>query len=247
MSQSISTEIYSQLKVAFDFFNFKLFEGMLPECILTVQREKKTMGYFSPFRWSNTEGKIVHELAINPAYFAGHPLLEIFQTLVHEQCHLWQQEFGKPSRSCYHNREWADKMISIGLIPTDTGLPGGKQVGQNISDYSEPGGLFEQACINLVGQGFFISWIDRRVATRGHNIDSCNTHTQGENTNLCEITPEDFLNSQVSLSISGFEAVKANFSPTRVKYVCQNCHINAWGKPKLELICGKCKNTLVAQ
>ena len=29
MSQSISTEIYSQLKLAFDFFNFKLFEGMI--------------------------------------------------------------------------------------------------------------------------------------------------------------------------------------------------------------------------
>lgn len=246
MTQSISVEIYDQLKTAFDFFNAELFGGGLPECILTVQREKQTMGYFSPFRWSNMEGKIAHELAINPAYFAGHPLLEIFQTLVHEQCHLWQQEFGKPSRSCYHNREWADKMVSIGLIPTDTGFPGGKQIGQKISDYAEPGGLFEKACLKLVEQGFFISWVDRRVAETSILVNTSEIEV-GEELNTDTNTLTEILNTKVSSKITEFETVKANFSPTRDKYSCPKCHINVWGKPNLKIVCGKCRTVLIAQ
>ena len=255
MTQSISVEIYDQLKTAFDFFNAELFGGSLPECILTVQREKQTMGYFSPFRWSNTNGKIAHELALNPAYFAGHPLLEVFQTLVHEQCHLWQQEFGKPSRTCYHNREWAAKMVSIGLIPTDTGLPGGKQTGQKISDYADPGGVFETACIKLVQQGFFISWIDRRVAETPSTQASCspsvdvviqNLHNGEASSSLEPQVIMEILNTKVSSTIKGFETVQANFSPTRMKYSCENCLINVWGKPNLKLICADCNKLLQA-
>jgi len=27
---------------------------------------------------------------------------------------------------------------------------------------------------------------------------------------------------------------------SKVKYTCPQCKINAWGKPKLKLICGEC-------
>ena len=36
-------------------------------------------------------------------------------------------------------------MIDIGLIPSATGLPGGKRTGQGIKHYIEPNGRFEQA------------------------------------------------------------------------------------------------------
>ncbi|GEM_PF-2883514 len=103
---------------------------------------------------------------MNPAYFGSHSLIEILQTLGHEQCHLWQFEFGNPGCACYHNREWADKMLAIGLVPSDTGKPGGKQTGQKMSDYPAPGGRFLKVCIELMrdGAGLPCPWVDRMVA-----------------------------------------------------------------------------------
>jgi hypothetical protein len=60
--------------------------------------------------------------------------------------HLWQHHHGKPSRGGYHNQEWAARMRAVGLIPTDTGAPGGKETGQKMSHVIAPGGRFEQAC-----------------------------------------------------------------------------------------------------
>jgi hypothetical protein len=60
--------------------------------------------------------------------------------------HLWQHHFGKPSRSGYHTGDWAVKMRAIGLIPTSTGEPGGKETGQKVTHFIEPGGRFERAC-----------------------------------------------------------------------------------------------------
>ncbi len=83
------------------------------------------------------------------------------QTLVHEQCHVWQNYYGKPSRRSYHNREWADKMIAIGLMPSTTGRPGGKQTGQHMNDYVLAGGAFQTAAVDLMATGF--GWLDRSV------------------------------------------------------------------------------------
>ena len=76
--------------------------------------------------------------------------------------------FGKPGRSCYHNREWALKMIDIGLHPSSTGMPGGKITGQHISDYPIEGGPFIKACHSLVEQhAFRIPWIYRLSLPKG--------------------------------------------------------------------------------
>jgi hypothetical protein len=37
--------------------------------------------------------------------------------------HLWQHHHGKPSRTGYHNKEWATMMKAVGLIPSDTAAP----------------------------------------------------------------------------------------------------------------------------
>ena len=56
--------------------------------------------------------------------------------------HLWQHHFGRPSRSSYHNRQWANKMQALGLMPTATGAPGSKSIGQKLEAYIIPGGEF---------------------------------------------------------------------------------------------------------
>ena len=46
----------------------------------------------------------------------------------------------QPGRTGYHNREWASKMLEVGLVPSDTGQPGGKQTGQHMTHYIDPKG-----------------------------------------------------------------------------------------------------------
>ncbi|MCS3273396.1 SprT-like domain-containing protein (plasmid) [Bacteroides fragilis] len=89
-------------------------------------------------RWKgeNVEKKIIHEISINPD-FMDRPDKDWHSTLVHEMCHLWQEDFGKPSRNNYHNnKQWATKMIEIGLMPSDFGEPGGKTTGQQMTHYT---------------------------------------------------------------------------------------------------------------
>jgi len=74
--------------------------------------------------------------------------------------HLWQAHFGKPGRTSYHNKQWAGMMEAIGLIPSDTGAPGGKQTGQKVSHYIAGGGPFDKACRALIEQGFVVRYVE---------------------------------------------------------------------------------------
>lgn len=152
---------YTELQRAYDHFNQALFEGALPACLITLQREKRTCGYFSHQRFADLDGRTTDEIALNPAYFAVVPLVETMQTLVHEMVHLWQAHFGKPGRGRYHNGQWAEKMEAIGLMPSSTGKPGGQRTGDCMADYAIEGGRFLRACEELVTADFRISWYDR--------------------------------------------------------------------------------------
>jgi len=74
--------------------------------------------------------------------------------------HLKQQHFGKPSRSGYHNLEWAYMMEQVGLYPSDTAQPGGKRSGAKVSHYIIEGGVFDVACKELLATGLTITWAD---------------------------------------------------------------------------------------
>lgn len=156
-------EAYAELQRAYDYYNDHLFASQerLPACMITYQREKRTMGYFSKGRFIRLDGTKADEIAMNPDYFAVVPLVVILQTMVHEMVHQWQDHFGKPSRACYHNWEWARKMEALGLMPSSTGQPGGKKTGQSMDDYVIPGGRFDKATRRLLSTGFAISWMDR--------------------------------------------------------------------------------------
>jgi len=94
---SPTAQAYAELQAAFDHYNRELFGGELPPCLITMQREKRTYGYFSSERFVHRHDRSkTDEIAINPSYFAVVPLLEVLQTLVHEMVHAWQFHFGKP-------------------------------------------------------------------------------------------------------------------------------------------------------
>lgn len=158
-NDAITPPQYHAFQHAYDFMNGELFSNSLPHVLITLQRHAKAAGYFSPDRFSGRIDKqaVAHELAMNPDTF-GRTDEVILSTLVHEMVHLWQQTFGKPPRRCYHNREWADKMVEVGLQPSSTGHPGGAETGQRMSHYIIPGGAYEQAFSRLRESSFELRW-----------------------------------------------------------------------------------------
>jgi len=163
-----TTEAYTELQRAYDFFNTALFGGQLPPCLITLQRHHRTYGYFWGDRWAHHSGTITDEIALNPQHFVSRSTADVLSTLAHEMVHLWQHHCGKPSRNSYHNRQWADKMDAIGLCPSDTGKPEGHRTGQRVSHSIVDGGPFAQACAKLLARGFTLSWHDRaRIGAGG--------------------------------------------------------------------------------
>ena len=159
-----TTRTYSGLTDAYAFFNARLFTGRLPACLITMQRKSKAYGYFAGRRFTTPDGvEVTDEIALNPRHFAERSTEATLATLVREMVHLQQAHFGTPSRPGYHNREWAELMRTVGLIPTATGEPGGKQTGQQVGHTIEPGGRFALACAELIeAQGFSVPYVELR-------------------------------------------------------------------------------------
>jgi SprT-like family len=165
-------EAYGELQAAYDHYNRVLFHDALPPCLITLHREShRVLGYFSHKRFVRlSDGRTAaDEIAMNPIHFAGRSLTAVLSTLVHEMVHLWQAHIGKPSRKVYHNKEWAEKMKIIGLQPSDTGEPGGKEIGQKMNHHITAGGAFDKATAVLLQEGFALSWADMSVLDKVPN------------------------------------------------------------------------------
>lgn len=145
---------YRTLQEAYDHFNAALFESSLPQVLITLQRHRGARGYFSPKRFQRREKsrERIHEVALNPDCFINRTDEEILSTLAHEMVHVWQQEHGHPGRGRYHNREWAARMRTIGLMPSTTGKPGGGITGDCVSHYILEGRPFVAACLDFLGR-----------------------------------------------------------------------------------------------
>lgn len=161
--QDITAKQYLSLQEAFKFFNDKLFNNGLPECLITFQRKKGCGGYFSPKRFeSRLDNTIqISEIALNVALFTGKTDKYILSILVHEMVHHWQDVFGKPGRGNYHNEEWATKMFEIGLMASSTGKEFGKQTGQSMSHYILTGDKFDVCCDELLARGACLDYNSR--------------------------------------------------------------------------------------
>jgi SprT-like family len=158
-----TTQTYTSLTTAYDFFNQELFSGSLPPCLITMQRHKGAFGYFSGERFASlADPKVVtDEIALNPVHFATQKPTKILSTLVHEMVHLWQHHYGKQPRKGYHDKQWAAKMHEIGLIPTATGEEGGKETGQKMTHLIEENGHFARAVSKLLAEHPAILYHDR--------------------------------------------------------------------------------------
>ncbi|MEY2152325.1 SprT-like domain-containing protein [Rhodanobacter sp. 115] len=261
--------MYPELQHAYDFFNQRLFAGMLPPCLITLNRSKDTFGYFSPGRFVRFDGQLTHEIALNPAYFAARPLKETLSTLVHEQVHLWQETFGSPGRGRYHNAEWASMCEAAGLMPSDTGAPGGRRVGDRVSHYIIDGGPFDRAADALLTDHYRLSWIDRFPVAipRGADIppgyvppvnlspaptiqivgaveDDDEEELQAAATALAKPRLPDGISLGAAEEIVVWPTDERR-KPTRSNYRCPDCGDQVWGKCGMDLSCNPCHARLV--
>ena len=153
MQQKITEQQYNVLQRAYDCFNARLFNSELPDAFITMNRKRGARGYFSPNRFvGRNTGESLHEISLNPDCMTADDTAErILSTLVHEMAHLWQEEHGdKKPRKAYHNREWADKMEEIGLMPSTTGQEGAPRTGQNCTHYVIDEGPFYWVCADFL-------------------------------------------------------------------------------------------------
>lgn len=242
MGKKPTLETYNELQVAYDFFNQQLFDNTLPSCLITFQREKQTLAYFNKSRFVNRHDQtLTDEIAMNPVYFSIRSISETLSTLVHEMVHLWQYHFGTPGRGGYHNKEWGDKMESIGLGPSDTGKPGGKRTGDCMDHFIITGGKFDLACQKLITRKFTLSWLDRFPPHKPLENSEIVEEFFQLTTKLIESSVNENLNPDEVKILPAIQmplGVSVNKS-NRVKYRCPNCYAQVWGKPNLNLLCGE--------
>lgn len=184
---SPTEELYATLQRIFDTLNGELFGGKLPCVMITLAKHGVcSSGHLSKDRFArNTSNDRADELRLNPQHFSA-PVDQVLAIMAHLMVHLWQAHFGNTSRPGYHNREWAAQMRSIGLQPTSSGMPGGRETGQTMSQYVISGSPFDQVTQRLVRSGLEIEWaqlieqqdpaIQKNKAKRGGRITlRCNS------------------------------------------------------------------------
>ena len=261
-STTPSLELYGALQDAFDHFNRTLFAGALPPCLITLRAQRTRYGHHQHARFVSRDGASLDELALNPGYFALRPVETVLSTLAHEMVHHWQENAGAVTPSNHHNREWAEKMKEIGLMPSTTGAPGGEESGSRVSHYIIEGGPFAKACQALLDEGFVLPVYDRHAPEPPERVLARSMVSFNENAP----PPPDGMNDiepyrpepAAALNEAPMEAAEAEGKPlpivapppprpsNRSRLACPQCGASAWISKEVILICGSCAVPLEA-
>jgi hypothetical protein len=228
MTAHVPVQIYTGLQAAFDSMNKELFGGKLPPCMITLRAASRSYGYYHTGRFVEAHGKKdakpVSEIALNPTHFAERTPKETLATLGHEMVHFEDMVDGTEPTRCYHGKPWATKMKRIGLHPSDTAKPGGKETGPRVSHYIIKGGAFDK-------------WFPKFMAKEGRSL----------------LLYQDRLATERALGKrkgkgkggEGEEGEGGEAKSTgRAKFCCKGCGLNAWAKPSAKLRCDDCKRPM---
>jgi hypothetical protein len=145
--------------------------------------------------------------------------------------HLWRHLHGKRNRKGghgapgYHDAVWADRMEAIGLMPSDTGKPGGKRTGYHMGDYAIEGGLFDLARRELLISGHGVNWRDSRQPFSFGDPSAGTTKPEA----------------------AGSGSMPPRRRKTRTRFECPICTVKAWSRPSARLACAACDMPLVAR
>jgi hypothetical protein len=90
------------------------FKLKLPLPVIVVDKlSRRTLGFF---RFGRNGLGLKHEITINSTHAQSKEFWQVLGTLLHECLHLWQQTHGDPSNSNYHNKQYREKALSLGLV-----------------------------------------------------------------------------------------------------------------------------------
>lgn len=153
-SGAFTPELHQLMQVAVD--HFKVLIGFSSDAHLTFAPKANSAGYFAPNRNVGRGGASVapHLVNLNPDHFIEATDERVASVLAHELVHLWRHENGPRSRGGYHDKLWAAKMKSIGLMPSSTGAPGGRETGSKMNHYVLAGGPFTELFAKLEATGW---------------------------------------------------------------------------------------------
>ncbi len=213
-------ELYTRLQRLFDEINRRIFIpnlksragdylGSAPECVLTASTSGRCRGFYAKARWSNHHGRYLDQINLTMSNFRHHDLKDIGQTLCHEMLHAKQYHDGQPGSGNYHNRQFSNWMKCCGLQTSQTGKPGGRDIGVGMTQYIIKGGVFDRVFDDLIAEGFTIPW---------EVIDSMGgDHTAAVPTTPIKTKPKD---------------------PPKTRFNCPKCsYSRIWGKPATKVAC----------
>lgn len=145
---------YSMLQRAYDHFNAELFGGVLPKNVLiSLTRRVNMEGRLKAGVYQNRKGVRSAELVINSTMFRN--TRETLAVMVRQMVHLKQWHMGRPPQTeGYHNEQWADWMIQVGLRP----IP---ETGSKVRHVIEKLGPFDRSCRRLMTADFNLEWAAR--------------------------------------------------------------------------------------
>lgn len=211
----VIANFYGCYQAAYDHFNDRLFHGILPGCMITLRSSggPRVIATFRAGGFVDLAGQVIDEIKINPQRIAIDPPQVTWSIFVHEMVHQWQHHYGKVSESFHrydytHNSQWSRKMRSIGLQPSDTGRPGGKQLGKNMTHYILAGGEFERACEEFIKQGNSLPCYPREYSGRHVPTGKLSSYMRDRDNDIklskapCELIPENASDGERSLWLS---------------------------------------------
>lgn len=248
---------FNTLEDLYQYYNQKLFGGKLAECLVNLSRHGGAYGFFAPKEWIETDndskirdsttkigrkkGRVIHEISINPDSLYRTEK-SWHSTLVHEMVHLWQEDWGKTSRQCYHNQQWADKMESLGLMPSSTGQFGGYKTGQFMSHYIIPEGKFEKVFEEITPENHKGLTLPYSLNRQFMNFVDMDEDIANSLAWLKALSPEPVIKGK-KVDIYTFLGLSRKSAQTgtnlKVKYTC-GCYNNVWGKAGLYIQCMDC-------
>jgi predicted SprT family Zn-dependent metalloprotease len=157
-NRKITQREYTMLQRAYDMFNDQLFDGVLPDCLITLRSYPNSKGFFvaDQFAGRKSDEKIC-EIALNPDSFGISSDEEILSNLLHEMAHAWNHYYGIPTKPGYHSKAWSKKMLEVGLNPISYDK-NSKNTGYRVDHEIIDGGQFQKLAHQLLNTGVQFSW-----------------------------------------------------------------------------------------
>ena len=74
-------DVHANLLQAWDHFNERLFNGLLPDVVFSFIRKNNVPSHFTPNRFQRADGSFWHEVQINPVLMGLRPLEQSLETI----------------------------------------------------------------------------------------------------------------------------------------------------------------------